>query len=145
MSEEKGYTIERSDAEWRESLSPDAYRVLRHHGTERPGTSPLNVEKRDGVFHCAGCQSPLFTSDTKYESGSGWPSFWKPIEGAVSTTTDRSHFMTRTEVHCAACGGLATRQILWASYCQETFTCEHAAQAAGAFASFVCELAASPA
>ncbi|MBI0537374.1 peptide-methionine (R)-S-oxide reductase [Roseomonas sp. KE2513] len=104
MSDES-YPIQRSDAEWRESLSPEAYRVLRHHGTERPGTSPLNVEKRDGVFHCAGCQSPLFTSDTKYESGSGWPSFWKPIEGAVRTTTDRSHFMTRTEVHCATCGG----------------------------------------
>jgi len=97
--------VERSDAEWRESLSPDAYRVLRHHGTERAGTSPLNVEKRDGVFHCAGCQSPLFTSDTKYESGTGWPSFWKPIEGAIRTKTDRAFFMTRTEVHCATCGG----------------------------------------
>ncbi|MFH5926681.1 peptide-methionine (R)-S-oxide reductase MsrB [Roseomonas xinghualingensis] len=99
------YIVERSDAEWRESLPPDAYRVLRQHGTERAGTSPLNVEKRDGVFHCAGCQAPLFTSDTKYESGSGWPSFWKPIDGAVKTTTDRSHFMVRTEVHCASCGG----------------------------------------
>ncbi|WP_458097213.1 peptide-methionine (R)-S-oxide reductase MsrB [Roseomonas sp. WA12] len=101
----EGPTVERSDEQWRESLSPDAYRVLRHHGTERAGTSPLNVEKRDGVFHCAGCQSPLFTSDTKYESGSGWPSFWKPIEGAVRTVTDRSHGMTRTEVTCATCGG----------------------------------------
>jgi peptide-methionine (R)-S-oxide reductase len=99
------YAVERSDEQWRESLSPDAYRVLRHHGTERPGTSPLNVEKRDGVFHCAGCQAPLFTSDTKYESGSGWPSFWKPIEGAVKTTTDQSHGMIRTELKCATCGG----------------------------------------
>ena len=100
-----GRKIERSEAEWQHCLTPDAYRVLRHHGTERPGTSPLNVEKRDGVFHCAGCQSPLFTSDTKYESGSGWPSFWRPIEGAVETTTDTTHGMVRTEVHCAACGG----------------------------------------
>ncbi|WP_338662385.1 peptide-methionine (R)-S-oxide reductase MsrB [Pararoseomonas sp. SCSIO 73927] len=102
MSEE---VIQRSDQQWKEDLSPEAYRVLRCHGTERPGTSPLNVEKRDGIYHCAGCQSPLFASDTKYESGSGWPSFWKPIEGAVSTVTDRSHGMVRTEVRCAACGG----------------------------------------
>jgi len=99
------YPVQRSDAEWRASLSPDSYRVLRGHGTERAGTSRLNVEKRDGVFHCAGCASPLFTSDTKFESGTGWPSFWKPIEGAVRTTTDRSLFMVRTEVHCASCGG----------------------------------------
>ncbi|WP_426957944.1 peptide-methionine (R)-S-oxide reductase MsrB [Muricoccus radiodurans] len=97
--------VQRSEEEWKKVLPPDAFRVLRQHGTERPGSSPLNVEKREGVFHCAGCAAPLFTSDTKYESHSGWPSFWKPIEGAVATTTDRSHFMTRTEVHCATCGG----------------------------------------
>jgi peptide-methionine (R)-S-oxide reductase len=105
MKDDAAYPVARSDAEWREALSPEAYKVLRHHGTERAGTSPLNAEKRDGVFHCAGCGTPLFTSDTKYESGSGWPSFWKPIEGAVATTTDRSFLMTRTEVHCATCGG----------------------------------------
>ena len=105
MKDDAAYPVARSDAEWREALSPEAYKVLRHHGTERAGTSPLNAEKRDGVFHCAGCGTPLFTSDTKYESGSGWPSFWKPIEGAVATTPDRSFLMTRTEVHCATCGG----------------------------------------
>ncbi|MFC0388905.1 peptide-methionine (R)-S-oxide reductase MsrB [Muricoccus vinaceus] len=104
MSDEE-YQVQRSEAEWRASLSPEAFKVLRKHGTERAGTSPLNAEKRDGVFHCAGCQSPLFTSDTKYESGTGWPSFWKPIEGAIRTRTDRAFFMTRTEVHCATCGG----------------------------------------
>ena len=81
------------------------HHVLRDHGTERPFTSPLNAEKRPGTFRCAGCGEPLFDSSTKYESGSGWPSFWAPKEGAVGTTTDTSHFMTRTEVHCAKCGG----------------------------------------
>ncbi|TPG53800.1 peptide-methionine (R)-S-oxide reductase [Roseomonas nepalensis] len=104
MSDDE-YQVQRSEAEWRASLAPDAFKVLRQHGTERAGTSPLNAEKRDGVFHCAGCQSPLFTSDTKFESGTGWPSFWKPIEGAIRTKTDRAFFMTRTEVHCATCGG----------------------------------------
>ena len=70
-----------------------------------PGTSPLNAEKRRGTFHCAGCGQALFSSDTKFESGTGWPSFWTPIEGAVDTTEDRSLFMTRVEVHCANCGG----------------------------------------
>ncbi|WP_341705142.1 peptide-methionine (R)-S-oxide reductase MsrB [Ferrovibrio sp.] len=89
------------------ALSPEAEYVLRHHGTERPGTSPLNREKRPGVYACAGCGTELFVSDTKYESGSGWPSFWAPAgagEG-VATTTDRSHGMVRTEVHCAKCQG----------------------------------------
>jgi peptide-methionine (R)-S-oxide reductase len=94
-----------SDSDWRERLSPEAYRVLRKHSTERAGTSPLNEEKRPGTFVCAGCGQPLFTADTKYESGSGWPSFWAPLEGAVDTTTDRSFLMTRTEVHCARCQG----------------------------------------
>ena len=97
---------EKSDAEWRNELSPEAYHVLREHGTERAGTSPLNKEKRAGTFVCAGCGEPLFASDTKFESGTGWPSFFKPLEeSAVGTTTDRSFFMTRTEVHCGKCGG----------------------------------------
>ena len=95
----------RSEAEWRRDLTPEQYRVLREHGTERAGTSPLNNEKRAGTFVCAGCGQPLFESDTKYESGSGWPSFFAPMEGAVETQTDRSFFMTRTEVHCARCKG----------------------------------------
>ncbi|MFE1603159.1 peptide-methionine (R)-S-oxide reductase MsrB [Methylobacterium sp. ID0610] len=94
-----------SEQEWRERLTPEQYRVLRGHGTERAGTSPLNHEKRAGTFLCAGCGQPLFESDTKYESGSGWPSFFAPIEGAVETEVDRSFFMTRTEVHCHRCKG----------------------------------------
>jgi peptide-methionine (R)-S-oxide reductase len=101
----EAFPVQKSEAEWRAALAPEAFRVLRQHGTERPGTSPLNAEKRPGLFRCAGCGAPLFDSRTKYESGSGWPSFWAPIEGAVATRTDRSFFMTRTEVHCAACGG----------------------------------------
>jgi peptide-methionine (R)-S-oxide reductase len=99
------YPIEKPESEWRRQLSPEAFRVLREHGTERPGTSPLNAEKRDGIFACAGCGTPLFEAGTKFESGTGWPSFFAPIEGNVGTTTDRSFFMTRTEVHCAKCGG----------------------------------------
>lgn len=87
-------------------LSPEALRVLRDHGTERPGTSPLNKEKREGQYHCAACKSPLFGSDTKYESGSGWPSFFQPVSaGAVKETVDRSLGMVRTEISCATCGG----------------------------------------
>ena len=96
---------ERSEEEWRHCLSTDQFCVLREHATERPGSSPLNYEKRSGTFHCAGCGQPLFRSETKFESGTGWPSFFQPIEGAVGTTTDKSHFMVRTEVHCARCGG----------------------------------------
>ncbi|KQP42409.1 methionine sulfoxide reductase B [Methylobacterium sp. Leaf104] len=95
----------RSEAEWRERLTPDQYRVLREHGTERAGTSCLNAEKRPGVFHCAGCDAPLFVTGTKFESGTGWPSFFDPLDEAVETTVDRSHWMTRTEVHCARCKG----------------------------------------
>jgi len=102
---ETEYPVTKSEAEWRASLSPEAFRVLRQHGTERAGTSPLNAEKRPGTFVCAGCGQPLFDSATKFESGTGWPSFWKPMEGGVGTSTDRSFFMTRTEVHCARCGG----------------------------------------
>ena len=87
------------------TLTPEQFHVLREHGTERPGTSPLNVEKRPGVYRCAGCGRDLFRSNTKFESGTGWPSFFEPIEGAVATTTDRTYGMTRVEVHCANCGG----------------------------------------
>jgi peptide-methionine (R)-S-oxide reductase len=99
------FRMQKNDDEWREKLSPQQFRVLRQHGTEPAGSSPLNHEKRAGVFNCAGCGKPLFESDTKFESGTGWPSFWEPLPGAVDTTTDRSFFMTRTEVHCAECGG----------------------------------------
>jgi peptide-methionine (R)-S-oxide reductase len=99
------FPVRKTEAEWRAALSPEAFRVLRQHGTERPGSSPLNTEKRRGLFRCAGCGAALFDSATKYESGTGWPSFWAPIEGAIGTRTDRSFFMVRTEVHCAACGG----------------------------------------
>ena len=97
--------VQKTDEEWRKTLTPEQFQVLREHGTERAGTSPLNVEKREGIFTCGACGQPLFTSDTKYESGSGWPSFYRPIEGAIDTTTDRSYGMTRVEVHCAQCGG----------------------------------------
>lgn len=86
-------------------LTPEQYRVLREQGTERAGTSPLNAEHRQGTFRCAGCGASLFESSTKFDSGTGWPSFFQPIAGAVETQVDRSHFMTRTEVHCARCGG----------------------------------------
>jgi peptide-methionine (R)-S-oxide reductase len=100
------FPVEKSDAEWRQELTPQQYQVLRQHGTERAGTSPLNAEKRAGMFKCAGCGAELFASDTKYESGSGWPSFFKPLEeSAVATITDRSHGMVRTEALCAKCGG----------------------------------------
>jgi peptide-methionine (R)-S-oxide reductase len=93
------------EAAWRERLTQEQFRVLRKHGTERAGTSPLNAEKRAGTFACAGCGQQLFAADTKFESGTGWPSFFAPIEGAVGTSKDRSLFMARTEVHCSRCGG----------------------------------------
>jgi methionine-R-sulfoxide reductase len=99
------YPVAHSEEEWRAKLSSQAYEVLRKHGTERAGTSPLNDEKRKGVFVCVGCGQPLFASPAKYESGSGWPSFTQPLEGAVGTSDDHSLFMTRTEVHCSRCGG----------------------------------------
>jgi peptide-methionine (R)-S-oxide reductase len=94
-----------NEEDWRKRLTPDQFCVLREHGTERAGTSPLNSEKRAGMFRCAGCGLDLFSSAMKFESGTGWPSFWAPAEGAVETTVDRSYGMTRTEVHCARCGG----------------------------------------
>jgi peptide-methionine (R)-S-oxide reductase len=97
--------IDKSDAEWKQQLTPEQFHVLREHGTEPRGASPLNKEKREGTFVCGGCGQPLFTSDTKYESGTGWPSFYKPIEGAIGTTTDTSYGMRRVEVHCSRCHG----------------------------------------
>ena len=94
-----------SDAEWRKRLTPAQYNVLRNHGTERPGSSALLREHRKGNFVCAGCALPLFPSATKFESGTGWPSFYEPLADAVETKTDRSFFMTRTEVHCRRCEG----------------------------------------
>jgi len=99
------FEVTYTDAEWRKRLSPESYDVLRHEGTERPFTSALNKEKREGSFVCAGCDLPLFSSKTKFESGTGWPSFWKPLDGAVITKTDRAFGMSRTEVLCRRCGG----------------------------------------
>jgi peptide-methionine (R)-S-oxide reductase len=99
------FEVTKTDEEWRKLLTEEQFYVLREHGTERAGTSPLNKEKRKGVFHCAGCDLPLFDASTKFESGTGWPSFWKPLENAVGTKEDRSFFMVRTEVHCRRCGG----------------------------------------
>jgi peptide-methionine (R)-S-oxide reductase len=96
---------EKTDAEWQAELTPEQYKIMRCHGTERAGTSPLNNEKRAGMFTCAGCGAELFASDTKFESGTGWPSFYAPVGDGVETTEDRSHFMVRTEVHCKNCGG----------------------------------------
>jgi peptide-methionine (R)-S-oxide reductase len=94
-----------TEADWKKRLTEQQFYVLRKHGTERPGSSPLNNEKRTGIFACAGCDLPLFSSDTKFESGTGWPSFYAPLANAVGTKADRSLFMTRTEVHCARCVG----------------------------------------
>jgi peptide-methionine (R)-S-oxide reductase len=102
---DEAFPVQLTDEAWRQKLSPGQYNVLRKHGTERAGTSALNAEKRQGTFACAGCGKKLFASDTKFESGTGWPSFWAPLDGAVGTTEDRSFFMTRVEVHCADCGG----------------------------------------
>ncbi|QJR15730.1 peptide-methionine (R)-S-oxide reductase MsrB [Usitatibacter palustris] len=94
-----------SKEEWKKRLSPEAYSVLREEGTERAGSSPLNAEKRKGHYACAGCDLPLFMSDKKYESGTGWPSFWAPIEGRLGTKTDYKIIYPRTEYHCTRCGG----------------------------------------
>jgi peptide-methionine (R)-S-oxide reductase len=102
---QRKFEIEKGEAEWKTILAPEQFRVLRQHATERAGTSPLNREKRRGTYRCAGCGLPLFSSDTKFESGTGWPSFWAPLDNAIGSTIDRSFFMTRTEVHCRRCGG----------------------------------------
>ena len=99
------YEVQKTEEEWRRILTPEQYHVLREHGTERAGTCALLVEHRPGTFKCAGCGQPLFVSDRKFESGTGWPSFFAPLEGSIGTSTDRSIFMTRTEVHCSRCGG----------------------------------------
>jgi peptide-methionine (R)-S-oxide reductase len=93
------------DIDWQQRLTPEQFHVLRERGTERAGTSPLNFEKRHGLFRCVACDQKLYSSDTKFESGSGWPSFWAPLDGAIATSTDRRILLTRTEVHCANCGG----------------------------------------
>jgi len=99
------FPVQHSEEEWRRKLTPQQFAVLRKHSTERSGTSPLNVEKRRGTFVCAGCGQKLFASGTKFESGTGWPSFFAPLDDAVETHEDRSFFMVRTEVHCSRCGG----------------------------------------
>ncbi|MBJ6988883.1 MULTISPECIES: peptide-methionine (R)-S-oxide reductase MsrB [unclassified Devosia] len=98
------YKVTRTDQEWQERLTPEQYYIMRQHGTERPGSCALLHEKRQGVFSCAGCDTPLFGATLKFESGTGWPSFNDPLPGAVASTVDRSHGMVRTEVHCATCG-----------------------------------------
>lgn len=103
---DKAGPLEKTEEEWRHDLTPEQYAVLRRHGTEPAGSSPLNREKRTGVFKCAGCGQPLFASETKFESGTGWPSFTGPIaDDAIGSSTDQSYGMTRVEVHCRACGG----------------------------------------
>ena len=99
------FAFEKTDDEWKNDLTPAAFCVLREHGTERAGSSPLDKEYRPGVFNCAACGQGLFLSDTKFNSGTGWPSFFQPIAGTIATTVDGSHLMTRTEVHCSRCGG----------------------------------------
>ena len=101
----RAFPIVKSDAAWRKQLTPAQYRILRQAGTERPGSSPLDKEKRKGTFVCAADNNPLFASATKFDSGTGWPSFWKPLPGAIGTKIDRELFLERTEIHCAKCGG----------------------------------------
>ena len=104
-TKQRSFAIQKSDEEWRRRLTPEQYHVLREHGTERPGSCALLHEKRSGTFTCAGCGQPLFVADRKFESGTGWPSFFAPLQGAIETSSDQSHFMARTEVHCSRCGG----------------------------------------
>ena len=101
----KQYPVTHSDAEWRKLLTPEQYEVLRGHATEAPGSCALNYEKRAGTFSCAGCGQPLFVSKKKFESGTGWPSFWAPLDKAVDESSDHSWGMTRTAVSCHRCGG----------------------------------------
>ena len=99
------FLVEKTEAEWRQQLTPEQFAVLREHATERPGSCALLAEHRAGTFFCAGCGNVLFVADRKFESGTGWPSFFAPVEGAVATTVDSSWGMKRTEVHCSRCGG----------------------------------------
>ncbi|MGB3615265.1 MAG: peptide-methionine (R)-S-oxide reductase MsrB [Elainellaceae cyanobacterium] len=104
-SNDGDFEITKTEAEWREILTPQQFRILRQHGTERPNSSALNHNHEAGTYTCAGCSNPVFASDTKFDSGTGWPSFYAPIEGGTGTSVDRSLFMVRTEVHCDRCGG----------------------------------------
>ncbi len=101
----EAFEVTMSEEEWRKILNPAQFEILRKHATERAGSSPLNKEHRKGTFHCAGCDLPVYSSDTKFDSGTGWPSFWAPLSGAIGTSEDRSSFEVRTEVHCRRCGG----------------------------------------
>ncbi|MDX1977324.1 MAG: peptide-methionine (R)-S-oxide reductase MsrB [Pseudanabaenaceae cyanobacterium bins.68] len=105
MATSNQFPVQKTEQEWQSTLTPEQYRVLRKHGTERAGTSPLDKTYDPGMYVCAGCGTPLFSSETKFNSGTGWPSFFAPLENSIDTTIDRSLFMTRTEVHCAKCGG----------------------------------------
>ena len=100
-----GFEITRSEDEWRAMLTPAQFKVLRKHGTERAGSSPLDKEYRAGTYHCAGCDLPLYSSETKYDSRTGWPSFWDHLPNAIGTQPDNTLLMRRTEVHCRRCGG----------------------------------------
>jgi peptide-methionine (R)-S-oxide reductase len=102
---DKTFEIVKTEAEWRHALTPEQFAVLRKHKTERAGSSPLNAEHRRGVYVCAACDLPVFSSEAKFDSGTGWPSFGAPLDGAIGTAVDRSLFTTRTEVHCRRCGG----------------------------------------
>jgi peptide-methionine (R)-S-oxide reductase len=101
----RAFEVSMTDAEWQRRLTPAQFTILRKHGTERAGSSPLDKEYNRGTYHCAGCELPLFSSDTKFDSRTGWPSFWAPLPDAVGTATDRSLLATRSEVHCRRCGG----------------------------------------
>ena len=105
MANNKQFDVAQSEEEWKKKLTPQQFHVLRKHGTERAGSSPLDHHYEPGTYFCAGCGAPLFDSDTKFNSRTGWPSFYAPLENAIGTTTDRSLFMVRTEVHCRRCGG----------------------------------------
>lgn len=99
------FAVTKTEAEWQQSLNPEEFRVLRKHGTERAGTSPLDKQYSKGTYYCAACNQALFSSDTKFDSGTGWPSFYDPLTAAIETSTDRAFFTVRTEVHCSNCGG----------------------------------------
>ena len=105
VSDTREFAVTKPPEAWRETLTPEQHRVLREHGTERPGTSPLLAEKRSGTYRCAGCGTAVYTADTKFDIGTGWPSFTAPVGDNVGTATDRGLLMSRTEVHCANCGG----------------------------------------